>query len=78
MCCSVVFSLSPSDNYITNKQRGTDDSQMKSPDCVVSHPPALSLLFLQNFFAFPLIHTNLPSESFKHCSALNTTADGAF
>lgn len=26
----------------------------------------------------PLIHTNLPSESFKHCSALNTTADGAF
>lgn len=32
----------------------------------------------KTFLLSPLIHANLPSESFKHCSALNTTADGAF
>lgn len=51
--CSVVFSFSPPDNYTTNKLRGTDDSQTESPDCMVSHPPALSFLFHQNSFAFP-------------------------
>lgn len=36
-----------------NSQRETDDRLTKSPHFTVFPPPALSLLFQQNYFAFP-------------------------
>lgn len=80
ICCSVVFYLCPLMILFRNRQRETDDSLTKGPHCTVMgpllHPRATCSS--KTPLLSPLICTNLPSEFFKHCSALNTTADGAF